>query len=128
MNIYGLGCDLVNTKRVERLFLKKSSFKKRIFSKNEINYCEKKNNKYLSYSKRFAAKEAFSKALGTGIRKGLNFNEIEVINDVLGKPKLAITGKSLAIVKKILKKKTFKSYISISDDGIYALSTVLILV
>ena len=126
MNIYGLGCDLVNTKRVERLFLKKSSFKKRIFSKNEINYCEKKNNKYLSYSKRFAAKEAFSKALGTGFRMNLNFKDIEVVNDKKGKPYYVKNKKITKIVQKNFKIKNFKCFLSISDEKNYSTAFAII--
>ena len=78
MKIFGLGTDIVNIKRLEKILKKKNnSFKSRIFSKNEILYCDKKNNPFPFYAKRYAAKEALSKALGTGIRKGVNFKDIE---------------------------------------------------
>ena len=87
MKIFGLGTDIVNIKRMNKALRKnKSSLKSRIFSKNEILYCEKKNNSASFYAKRYAAKEAFSKALGTGIRKGINFKDIEVLNNNFGKP------------------------------------------
>ena len=74
MKIFGIGTDIINTKRMEKTLKKNSgSFKKRVFSKNEIIYCEKKKNPTTFFAKRFAAKEALSKALGTGIRKGINF-------------------------------------------------------
>ena len=83
MKIFGIGTDIVNIKRIEKsLKLHGSRFKNNIFSKNEINYCEKKKNSAAFYAKRFAAKEALSKALGTGIRKGINFKHIEVINNI----------------------------------------------
>ena len=74
MKIFGLGTDIVNIKRLEKVLKKKDNrFKARIFSKSEILYCDKKNNPFPHYAKRYAAKEALSKALGTGIRKGVNF-------------------------------------------------------
>ena len=70
MKIFGIGTDIVNIKRMQKtLRTTNNSFKKRIFSKNEIDYCENKKNSSSFYAKRFAAKEALSKALGTGIRK-----------------------------------------------------------
>ena len=105
IKIFGLGTDVVNLKRFKSIISKNNSFKRRIFSKSEIKYCEKKKNNASFYAKRFAAKEAFSKALGTGIAKGLSFNEIVVENNYLGKPDLYIKGKSLKTVYKIIKKK-----------------------
>ena len=70
MKIFGIGTDIVNIKRMDKSLKKFGlKFKNKIFSRNEINYCEKKKNPASFYAKRFAAKEAFSKALGTGIRK-----------------------------------------------------------
>ena len=79
MKIFGIGTDIVNIKRMHKTLKQNgSSFKNKIFSKNEINYCENKKNPSSFYAKRFAAKEAFVKALGTGFRKGINFNDISV--------------------------------------------------
>ena len=79
MKIFGIGTDIVNIKRLEKILKKNNkNFKSRIFSKNEIFYCEKKSNPASFYAKRYAAKEALSKALGTGIRKCINFKDIEV--------------------------------------------------
>ena len=124
--IFGIGTDVVNHTRFKNIFKKKNLFKKRIFSKNEIIYCTKKKDSIASFAKRFAAKEAFSKALGTGIAKGLNFNEIEVKNNHQGKPEIIVKGKSLEIVKKILKKKKFKVFLSLSDDIPFIVATALI--
>ena len=86
MKIFGIGTDIVNIKRMEKSLKKNGlKFKNKIFSKNEILYCEKKTNPSSYYAKRFAAKEAFTKALGTGIRKQINLKDIEVSNDKLGK-------------------------------------------
>ena len=126
MIIYGVGTDIVNVKRIEKIMRKNINFKKRIFSANEIINCEKRKNKYSCYANRFASKEAFSKALGLGISKGLSFNEICVSNNKLGKPALIIKGKSLKTVIKILKKKRFKTFLSISDENPFSISTVIL--
>ncbi|MBA1338195.1 MAG: holo-[acyl-carrier protein] synthase [Pelagibacterales bacterium] len=128
IKIFGLGTDVVNLKRFKSIISKNNSFKRRIFSKSEIKYCEKKKNNASFYAKRFAAKEAFSKALGTGIAKGLSFNEIVVENNYLGKPDLYIKGKSLKTVYKIIKKKKFKTFLSMSDDEPFISATVLIVI
>ena len=101
MKIFGIGTDIVNIKRMEKS-LKRSGkrFKNNIFSKNEINYCEKKKNSAAFYAKRFAAKEALSKALGTGIRKGIKFKNIEILNDSYGKPSIQLKGAVNAYLKK----------------------------
>jgi len=127
MNIHGIGLDMVNINRIKVLFLKKDSFKKRIFSNYEINFCQKKKNKYSCLAKRFAAKEAFSKALGTGISGGLNFKDIEINNDLRGKPYFKIKNNSLKIVNKILKRKKFKIYLSLTDVKSYALANVILM-
>ena len=83
MKIFGIGTDIVNVKRMEKSLKKNGlKFKNRVFSKKEINYCERKKNPYTFYAKRFAAKEALSKALGTGIRKGINLKNIEILGDI----------------------------------------------
>ena len=87
----------------------------------------KKKNYLQCFSKRFAAKEAFSKALGLGISMGLKFKEIEVINDKFGKPNINISGNSKKVIDKLLKKKKFKTMLSLSDDNPYAVATVIIL-
>jgi len=127
MNIFGLGSDLVNIKRIQSILKNNQNFEKRVFSKKEIFFGSKKNNKYNYYAKRFAAKEAFSKALGTGISKGLSFKDIEVINNKKGKPILNINGKSKEIVKKLIKKR-FKIFVSLSDEKSHAIASVIITV
>ena len=126
MNIIGVGTDIVNISRLKLIIKKNSSFKKRIFSKKEISYCEKKKLKIACFAKRFAAKEAFSKALGSGITKGIKFNEIEVINDKMGKPNMNIYGSSLKIISKLLKKKNFNIYLTLSADNPFATATVIL--
>ena len=104
MNIYGIGTDIVSIKRI-KLSLKKKNFINRIFNEKEILKCKKVVNQYNCYAKRFAAKEAFSKALGTGISNGINFNEIIVLNNKSGKPYINLKGMTEKKIKKIFKKK-----------------------
>ena len=104
MNIYGIGTDIVSIKRI-KLSLKKKLFIKRIFNEQEVNKCKKVTTKYNCYAKRFAAKEAFAKALGTGISNGINFNEIIILNKKSGKPYINLIGTTKKKIEKILKKK-----------------------
>ena len=127
MKIFGIGTDIVNIKRIEKSLKKhKFSFKNKIFSKKEITYCEKRKNPSAFYAKRFAAKEAFSKALGTGIRKGINFNNIQVFNDKFGKPSIKLSGTTANYLIKKIKSKSYFIYLSLSDDAPWAQATVII--
>ena len=127
MKILGIGTDIVNISRMKKILNKNGKkFKKRIFSKNEISYCEKKSNPFPYYAKRFAAKEALSKALGTGIRKGINFKNIEVSNDILGKPSIHLNGGAATFLKTKIKKKKYAIHLSLSDDKPWAQATVII--
>ena len=127
MNIFGIGTDIVNVKRMEKSLRRNGdAFKKRIFSKNEIIYCERKKNPSTFYAKRFAAKEALSKALGTGIRKGINFKNIEISNNKFGKPSIKLSGSTASFLKKQIKSKKYFIYLSLSDDLPWAQATVLI--
>jgi holo-[acyl-carrier protein] synthase len=127
MNIFGIGTDIVNIKRMEKSLRRNGdAFKKRIFSKNEIIYCERKKNPYTFYAKRFAAKEALSKALGTGIRKGINFKNIEISNNKFGKPSIKLSGSTASFLKKKIKTKKYSIYLSLSDDKPWAQATVII--
>lgn len=124
MPIYGVGSDIIDISRIQKS-LKNDTFKKKLFSSKEIKIIETKSNRIASYAKRFAAKEAFSKALGTGISKGLSFKEISIINDKNGKPYIELSGKTKSIVRLILKKK-YKIFLTISDERKYALAIVII--
>ena len=127
MKIFGIGTDIVNIKRLEKSLKKNGThFKNRIFSKNEIIYCEKKKNPIPFYAKRFAAKEALSKALGTGIRKGINLKDIEISNDNLGKPCIHLKGGVADFLIKKIKTKKYSIYLSLSDDLPWAQATVII--
>mgnify|MGYP003391605840 FL=1 len=88
--IFGIGTDLVDVERVAEKMEKKEGFRELVFSAHEIAHCETMGHKYEHYAARFAAKEAFLKALGTGWRNGTAFNEIEIYNDREGKPELRL--------------------------------------
>ena len=127
MRIFGIGTDIVNIKRLRTIIKKeKSTFKSKIFSKNEILYCEKKSNPVPFYAKRYAAKEAVSKALGTGIRQGINFKDIEITNNNFGKPSIKLKGATASFLNKKLKSKKYSIYLSLSDDLPWAQATVII--
>ena len=127
MKIFGIGTDIINIKRMEKSLKQYGNkFKDNIFSKNEIAYCEKKKNSGASYAKRFAAKEALSKALGTGIRKDIKFKHIEILNDSYGKPSIRLKGAVKDFLKKKIKKKKYNIHLSLSDDKPWAQATVII--
>ena len=127
MKIFGIGTDIVNIKRMDHSLKKHgSSFKNKIFSKKEIYYCERKKDPTAFYAKRFAAKEAFSKALGTGIRKGVNLKNIEISNNVHGKPFILLKGTLTNLLKKKLKTKKYDIHLSLTDDKPWAQATVII--
>ena len=109
MKIYGVGTDIVSVDRIKKS-LKNNDFITRIFSKQEISKCEKLLSLNNCYAKRFAAKEAFSKALGTGISKGIKFNEIVILNEKNGKPFIKLVGDTKKIFEKKFKKKKIKYF------------------
>ena len=128
MNIFGTGVDIVNIKRISKLLKNNNNaFTKRLFTQREIKSCKKKDKNYACYAKKFAAKEAFSKAIGTGVGKFFQFKEIEVLNNLSGAPNLKFTSKSLKNIKKIIKKKKFKIHLSLADDDPWAVASVIIL-
>jgi len=127
MKIFGIGTDIVNIKRIEQLLKKRDvKFKNKIFSKKEISYCEKRIDSSSFYAKRFAAKEAFSKALGTGIRKGVNLKNIEILNNAYGKPYILLKGNLAQYLKKKIRNKNYYIHLSLSDDRPWAQATVII--
>ena len=125
MGIFGIGTDIVKVSRINKLIINKK-FLKRLFNKDEIKKCNKSKNSSSCYAKRFAAKEAFSKALGTGISKGLSFNEIIILNKNSGKPFIKLIDSTKKIVEKKLKKKKYKISLSLTDEKNYAVAFVTI--
>jgi holo-[acyl-carrier protein] synthase len=125
MKILGIGVDIINNERIRKL-IKNNKFKNRIYSTKELKLSKKTKNKIAFFSKRFAAKEAFSKALGTGFSSNLNFKDIEIINDKKGMPKYAENKKIIKIVQRKYKIKKFNSFLSISDEKDYSTAFAII--
>ncbi len=125
MKLFGVGTDIIQVNRLKKS-LKKKLFLSRIFNEEEIKKCKRTKKNFNCYAKRFAAKEAFSKALGTGISKGINFNEIVVLNEKSGKPFIKLINKTKKIVERKLKKKMYKISLSIADEKDYAVAFVTI--
>ena len=91
MSIIGIGSDIVKVSRIEKLTERYDKrFLERIFTAAETSYALAKARPALHFAARFAAKEAFVKALGSGLRQGINWFDIEVINDDLGRPQLKL--------------------------------------
>ena len=125
MNFFGIGTDILSIDRIQRS-LKNKNFVKRIFNEKEILKCKSVNKSVNCYAKRFAAKEAFSKALGTGVSNGLNFNEIVILNKKTGKPYINVVGQTKKILYRKFKGKKIKISLSLSDEKKYAVAFVTI--
>ena len=125
MKILGIGVDIIENSRIKRS-IKKKSFITRIFSKSEILYSKKLKDKTNYYAKRFAAKEALAKSIGTGFRDNLRFKDISIINNKVGKPSFLITNKLKMIIKKQLKVSSFNFFLSISDENKYSIAFVIL--
>jgi holo-[acyl-carrier protein] synthase len=125
MKILGIGVDIVENARIAKS-LKNKLFIKRIFSISEILISKKINDKTNYYSKRFAAKEAFAKSIGIGFRDNLNFKDISIVNDKLGKPSFIINEKIKKIIKKYFKTSSFNFFLSISDEKKYSIAYVIL--
>jgi holo-[acyl-carrier protein] synthase len=91
--VFGIGADIIEIRRVEEKLRRTSGLKTRVFTPREIAYCEAKVKSAQHFAARFAAKEAFLKAIGTGWSGGYRFVDIEILNNEQGKPELAVRGK-----------------------------------
>ena len=125
MKILGIGVDIIQNKRLKNLIFSKT-FLSRTFSKNEIKISKKISSKTNYFSKRFAAKEAFAKSIGTGFRDNLNFKDIEILNDKKGKPFYFKSKKIDTIVKKKFKIKNYNLFLSISDEKDYSIAFTIL--
>ncbi len=121
--IFGLGIDLADVKRIKKAIDDNSSFAKKIFTDSEIAKCEANAGKYQCYAARFAGKEAFLKALGTGLRGQIKWTEIEILNDDLGKPELKLSGSAASTISEI---KAQSLHISLTHLQEYASAVVII--
>jgi len=121
--IFGVGIDNIEVHRIKKQIDSTDSFKKKIFTEREIEYCESQANYAQCFAARFAAKEAFMKALGTGWSNGVKFSEIEVLNSENGRPSLNITGAS---GRQMLQNEIRSSHLSISHLKDYAIAVVIL--
>ena len=125
MKIFGIGTDIVSIVRIKKS-IENKTFVSRVYNEKEIFKCKKLIKSENCFAKRFAAKEAFSKALGTGISNGINLNEIIVKNNNSGKPYFNFEGNTKKFLKKKFKNKKFKTSLSLSDENKYAVAFVTI--
>ena len=125
MSILGNGVDIVDNLRIKKS-IKNNNFIKRIYSKDEIKESKNVKNKINFFAKRFAAKEAFVKSLGTGFRNGINFKDISVKNNNLGKPELYLNKKIKSFLSQKLKYKKYKIHLSLSDEDRHSIAFVII--
>ena len=125
MRILGIGVDIIENKRLKKS-IKNKNFLLRLFTLLEIKNSKRVKDKSIYFSKKFAAKESFSKALGTGFRKGVNFKDIEILNNDLGKPYIRLNNKAKKTLLKILKVKNFNLFLSISDEKEYSIAFTII--
>ncbi len=125
MSIIGVGVDIVNNNRFKKL-VKKKIFIQRIFTLNEQKSSNKIKNKINFYSKRYAAKEAFSKATGFGISENLHFKDIEIMNNKKGKPVINLKQSTRLFLKRKFKVNSFKTNLSLSDEKNYSIAYVVI--
>ena len=125
MKVLGIGVDIIHNKRF-KILSKKKIFIKRIYGVNEIRLSENIKNKLNYFAKRFAAKESLSKALGTGFRKNLNYKDIEILNDKLGKPYYYVSPKIKKMINSRFKVKRFNLFLSISDEKDYSVAFTIL--
>jgi holo-[acyl-carrier protein] synthase len=120
--ILGIGTDIIETARVTREIRRSGGFKERYFSPREIAYCDPRASRGQNYAARFAAKEAFFKALGTGYRDGMGFDEVEVLNDRLGKPSIVLRGRAKAFCRR---RRVRRIHVSLSHLKDYSSAVVV---
>ena len=125
MQIIGNGVDIIDNIRIKNS-IKNINFIKRVYSNTEVKESKKVRNKINFFAKRFAAKEAFVKSIGTGFRKNINFKDISVKNNKNGKPQLIINKKIKKMIKKNFKMTNFKIFLSLSDEKKHSIAFVII--
>mgnify|MGYP001351980019 CR=1 FL=1 len=125
MKTFGVGVDIIDNSRIKKSITNKR-FLEKIYSEKEIFNSKKTKNKTEYFSKRFAAKEAFSKALGTGFRNNLSFNDITVLNDKYGKPFIMVNKKLKKILSKKFKTKNVNIFLSLSDEKKHSIAFVVV--
>ena len=122
--IYGIGTDIVAVERFQRFIDSgNSALLERLFTPAERSRCEKRKDAASCLAARFAAKEAFLKALGSGLRDGLSWQDMEVLNDILGKPDLKLSGKAAELFQAY---GLTRLHLSLSHDGGNAIAMVVV--
>ena len=125
MHVLGLGIDIVEIRRIKEIMAKNNTFIDRIFTSREKKYCTS-SKKIICLANRYAAKEAFVKALGTGFRKGINFKNIEIKKNKLGKPFISVNKVLNKRIKKKFNVKKFNIFLSLSDEKKYSIANIII--
>ena len=124
--IVGLGTDIIDIRRIASTIEKYGNrFKNKCFLSSEILRSEKRKNTNESYAKRYAAKEACAKALGTGLAKGVFWKDIEIRNNILGKPIIHLHNNAAKLLNNMHTRK-LKIEVSLSDEKKYAIANVII--
>ncbi len=123
MAIIGIGTDLAQCKRFRKFLDRDNKVLERIFSESERNYALRKRDPAPHLAARFAAKEAFLKALGTGLRDGLAWRQVCVDLDPLGCPALELSGRAAELMAE---RGARRAHLSYSHDGDYAVATVVL--
>lgn len=122
--IYGIGIDLVRVKRIEDALRRFGErFQEKVFTAGEIKYCLQKRNPFPNFAARFSAKEAFVKALGLGIRRGVHWRDVEVQRGPLGKPVLKLSGRALEICQR---ERVEGIFLSLTHDHEYSSAMVVL--
>lgn len=121
--IVGIGNDIIEIERIEKA-ISKESFKNKIYTQRELENIKKRGNRAETYAGVFSAKEAISKAIGTGVRE-FSLTNLEILNDDLGKPYVVVSEKLDKIIKS--KKEDYQIEISISHSKKYAIAMAIIL-
>ncbi len=121
--IVGTGIDITETQRIQESFERYGErFRDRIYTPEEIAYCERFKNKAERYAARFAAKEATFKALGTGWRSGIRWLDVEVIHQPSGKPELALRGRAQEVARQL---GVVRAAVSLSHANHYVVAQVI---
>ena len=122
--ISGIGTDIVEINRFQRFIAEKNeALLHRLFTEHERTVCQSRKNSAACFAARFAAKEAFLKALGTGLRAGISWHDLEVVTNVQGKPDMVVAGRAFEIFSS---QRLSTSFLSLSHDGGYAVATVVL--
>ena len=125
MRILGIGVDIIQNKRIKSS-IKNRLFVLRTFGNKEIYFSKNTSDKTNYFAKRFAAKEALAKSIGTGFRNNLNFKDIQILNDRIGKPYYQKSKKIDKIINKKFKVKTYDLFLSISDEKDYSIAFTIL--